>query len=153
VKEVLYIIIKSDGIEQTLVLIKPDGLKNKNVGRVITRIEDKGLKIEAMKMLWVDKELAEKHYFEHKEKEFFPRLLKYLTSGPIIAMIISGLDAIKLIRNLAGDTDPLEAKPGSIRGDFAVNIEQGNVIHASDSQKSAQREIELYFMAEEIYSY
>ncbi len=145
--------IKPEEIEQCFVLIKPDGVKNKNIGRVITRIEDKGLKIEAMKMIWVDKELAEKHYFEHKEKEFFPRLLKYITSSPIVAMVVSGSNAIKLIRNLAGDTDPLEANPGTIRGDFAINIEQGNVIHASDSQKSAKREIDLFFKSEEIFSY
>ncbi len=145
--------IKPEEIEQCFVLIKPDGVKNKNIGRVITRIEDKGLKIEAMKMIWVDKELAEKHYFEHKEKEFFPRLLKYITSSPIVAMVVSGSNAIKLIRNLAGDTNPLEANPGTIRGDFAINIEQGNVIHASDSQKSAKREIDLFFKSEEIFSY
>lgn len=145
--------INPEEIEQCLVLIKPDGVKDKNIGKVITRIENKGLKIEAMKMLWIDKDLAEKHYFEHKDKEFFPRLLDYITSNPVVAMVVSGANAIKLIRNLAGDTNPLEAKPGTIRGDFAINIEQGNVIHASDSSKSAQREIELFFTPEEIYSY
>ena len=145
--------IKSDNIEQCLVLIKPDGVKNKNIGRVISRIEDKRLKIEAMKMIWLDQKLAEKHYFEHKDKEFFPRLLEYITDSPVIALVVSGPNSIKLMRNLAGNTKPLKAKPGTIRGDFATDIELGNVVHCSDSQQNAIREIKLFFSVEEIYSY
>lgn len=140
-------------MEQSLVLIKPDGVKHSNIGDIITRFERKGLKIEAIKMLWMDEELARKHYGEHEGKDFFPNLIDYITAGPIVALVIGGQEAIRVIRNMAGATDPIEASPGTIRGDLAADLDHGNVIHASDSKESAQQEIELFFTADEIFSY
>ncbi|TDX52196.1 nucleoside-diphosphate kinase [Orenia marismortui] len=140
-------------MEQTLVLIKPDGVLKKVAGRIISRFEDKGLKIEALKMVWIDEELAKSHYEEHIGKSFFQRLLSYITQAPLIAIVISGPEAIKVVRNLVGKTNPVKAEPGTIRGDLALDLESGNIVHASDSQESAAKEIDLFFSAEEIYSY
>ena len=140
-------------IEQSLVLIKPDGVANKKIGRIITRLEDKELQIQAIKMVWLDERLLKEHYKEHIDKPFFARLLSYMSQNPVIAMVVAGESAIKNIRNLVGATDPLEAKPGSIRGDFALTMEQGNIIHASDSKNSAKKEINLFFDVDEIFSY
>ena len=140
-------------MEQSLVLIKPDAVEHQNIGKIIGRFENKGLKIEAMKMIWLDEELAKEHYKEHEGKDFFPRLISYISKKPIVALVVAGEKAIEVIRKMAGATDPIEARPGTIRGDLAADLEHGNVIHASDSKESAQREIELFFTADEIYTY
>ncbi len=140
-------------MEQSLVLIKPDAVMGGKIGSVITRLEEKGLQIQAMKMIWIDDELAKNHYQEHKGKDFFDGLISYITKSPVVAMVIAGEEAIGIIRNLAGDTDPAKAQPGSIRGDFGLCLDTGNVIHASDSKGSAAREIDLFFTGEEIYDY
>ena len=115
---------------KTFVMIKPDGVQRGLVGEVIKRIERKGLKIVAMKMMKVSEELASKHYAEHKEKPFFKSLLDYITSGPVVAMVVEGKDAVKVVRTLVGATNPIEALPGTIRGDYGMDIGR-NVIHAS----------------------
>jgi len=139
-------------MERTFVMIKPDGVQRGLVGEVIRRLERKGLKIVAMKMMKVSEELATKHYAEHKEKPFFKSLLEYITSGAVVAMVGEGKNAVKVVRTLVGATNPDEASPGTIRGDYGMDIGR-NVIHASDSLESAEREISLFFNAEEIIDY
>ncbi len=131
-------------MEKTLVLIKPDGVERGLIGEIITRFEKKGLKISAMKILTMSRSLAEEHYAEHIGKPFYERLVKFMTSGPIVAMVLEGREAIKVVRKLAGATDPVEAEPGTIRGDFSVS-EPANTLHASDSMESAEREIKRFF--------
>lgn len=136
--------------ERTFVAIKPDGVKRGLIGKIISRFEDKGFKIVAMKLLQVTPELAAKHYEEHFGKSFYNRLVHYITSGPIIAMVIEGYEAIESVRHMVGATSPIKADVGTIRADFAQVMEY-NVIHASDSSESAQREIGLYFQPHEIF--
>lgn len=131
-------------IQRTLVLVKPDGVKKHICGEVISRFERKGLHIHAIKMINVPVELAEKHYAEHKGKSFFKDLIDFITSGPVLAMVIEGENAIAAVRQINGATDPLKAVPGSIRGDFATSIDE-NVVHASDAPETAKREIALWF--------
>lgn len=135
--------------ERTFVAIKPDAVKRGLIGRVIRKIEDKGYKIVAMKMLHVTEELAAKHYEEHIGKPFYNSLVKFITSAPIVAMVLQGENAIAGIRKFMGKTDPEDAEVGSIRGDFA-QVKRFNSIHGSDSKESAEREINLYFKPEEI---
>ncbi|MGQ4596517.1 nucleoside-diphosphate kinase [Nocardia sp. R6R-6] len=131
--------------EQTLVLIKPDGVARGLVGEVLARIERKGLKIVALELKKVSQELAEGHYAEHAEKPFFGSLIEFITSGPVVAAILEGPRAIAAFRQIAGGTDPVEkAAPGSIRGDFALQTQE-NLVHGSDSPESAKREIALWF--------
>ncbi len=139
-------------MERTFVMVKPDGVQRGLVGEVVRRLERKGLKIVAMKMLKIDKALAENHYAEHKGKPFFDGLISYITSGPVVAMVVEGKEAIKVVRKLVGATNPVEADPGTIRGDFGLDIGR-NVVHASDSAESAKREISLFFSDEEILDY
>ena len=136
--------------ERTFVAIKPDGVKRGFIGKIIERFENKGFKIVAMKLLQVTPELASKHYAEHQGKPFYNRLVHYITSGPIVAMVIEGYEAIQSVRHIVGATDPQKADVGTIRADFAQVMEY-NIIHASDSPESAAREIGLYFKPEEIY--
>ena len=136
--------------ERTFVAIKPDGVKRGFIGKIIERFENKGFKIVAMKLLQVTPELASKHYAEHQGKPFYNRLVHYITSGPIVAMVIEGYEAIQSVRHIGGATDPQKADVGTIRADFAQVMEY-NIIHASDSPESAAREIGLYFKPEEIY--
>ena len=131
-------------IEKTLVLVKPDGVKKHICGEVISRFERKGLEVEAIKMIQVPEELAKKHYAEHEGKGFFKDLIAFITSGPVIAMVIKGENAVAAVRQINGATDPLKAVPGSIRGDFATSIDE-NVVHASDAPETAEREIGLWF--------
>ncbi|MCL5665982.1 MAG: nucleoside-diphosphate kinase, partial [Candidatus Thermoplasmatota archaeon] len=126
-------------MERTLVLIKPDGIKRKLAGSVIQRFENKGLRICALKMLQVTKEMAEKHYAVHKDKPFFNDLVNYITSYPIMAMILEGRNAISVVRNLCGATDGSKAAPGTIRGDYSNSIQE-NIVHASDSEDSYKYE-------------
>jgi len=136
--------VADDRIERTLVLIKPDGVARNLTGTIISRIEAKGLRVVAMQMRTLTAEIARTHYQEHDGKPFFESLVEFITSGPLVAMIVEGVNAIPALRQLAGATDPLAANTGSIRGDFAVTVGE-NIIHASDSPKSAEREVRLFF--------
>lgn len=131
-------------MQKTFVMIKPDGVRRGLVGKIVQRYEDKGLTILAAKLMEVPRSLAETHYIEHREKPFFSELIEYITSGPVFAMVLSGKAAIKLVRLLNGATKVEEALPGTIRGDYAFSTTQ-NLVHASDSPESAQREISLWF--------
>lgn len=135
--------------ERTFVAIKPDGVKRGIIGRIIRKIEDKGFKIVALKMLQVSDELAAKHYAEHVNKPFYKALIKFITSGPIVAMILQGENAVASVRKFMGSTNPDNAEVGSIRGDFA-QVMRFNAIHGSDSKESAEREINLFFNENEI---
>jgi nucleoside-diphosphate kinase len=130
--------------QQTFVMVKPDGVRRRLVGEVIRRIEVKGYDIREMKLMTVDESLAKKHYAEHVDKPFFDELVSFVTSGPSVAMVVEGADAVAGLRQLMGATNPLDATPGSIRGDFATEITQ-NIVHGSDSPESAEREINLFF--------
>ncbi|MEM2120413.1 MAG: nucleoside-diphosphate kinase [Archaeoglobaceae archaeon] len=139
-------------MERTFVMVKPDGVHRGLVGEIISRLERKGLKIVAMKMLKISEEMAKKHYEEHKAKPFFSSLVSYIISGPVVAMVVEGRNAVKVVRKLVGATNPSEAEPGTIRGDFGLDVGR-NVVHASDSLASAEREIGLFFRPDEIVSY
>ncbi|HTB50533.1 MAG TPA: nucleoside-diphosphate kinase [Solirubrobacteraceae bacterium] len=128
----------------TLILVKPDAFARSLTGEIIARFERKGLRIVALRHMTVSRELAERHYAEHAEKPFFGELVEFITSGPIVAMVLEGVDAVKAARQAIGATNPLEAAPGSIRGDFAVEMGQ-NMVHGSDSAESAAREAALFF--------
>ncbi|WP_456419978.1 nucleoside-diphosphate kinase [Methanocaldococcus infernus] len=131
-------------MERTLVIIKPDAVRRKLIGKIIERIENKNLDIVKMKMVKLTKEEAEEFYKEHKGKEFYNSLVEFMTSGRIVVMVIEGENCINIIRKLIGKTDPAEAEPGTIRGDFALKLPE-NVVHASDSKESAEREIKFFF--------
>ncbi len=139
-------------IQRTLVLIKPDALQRGLVGEIISRLEERGLKIVAIKMLQMDEKLARKHYQVHEGKSFFESLLEFMTSGPLVAAIFEGGDAIDLVRGTMGGTDPSKAHPGTIRGDLALSISH-NLVHSSDSEESAEEEIALFFSSDEILPY
>ena len=139
-------------MERSLVLIKPDAIQRGLVGTIISRLEKVGLKLVAMKMLHLDKALAQRHYAIHKDKPFFDSLVNYITSAPIIAIIFEGKKAVEVIRKTMGATDPAKAEAGTIRGDFGLDIEH-NTIHGSDSTESATEEIKLFFGEDEIFSY
>jgi nucleoside-diphosphate kinase len=130
--------------ERTLALIKPDGVRRGLAGEVLSRIERKGLRIVAMDMRVVGKDLAETHYVEHAGKPFYGSLVEFITSGPLVAMVVEGPRAIEAFRALAGATDPVKATPGTIRGDYALEV-QDNIVHGSDSPDSAEREIKIFF--------
>ncbi len=131
-------------MEETLVLVKGDGVRRRLVGEIIRRIEAKSLDIDAMKLMDVGRELAEEHYAEHRDKPFFEELVEFITSTPVVAMRIRGEGAIKVMRNLMGSTNPAEAAPGTIRGDLALSLPD-NLVHGSDSPESAERELGLFF--------
>jgi nucleoside-diphosphate kinase len=130
--------------ERTLVLIKPDGVRRGLAGEVLSRIERKGLRIVAMDMRVAGRDLAETHYAEHAGKPFYGSLVEFITSGPLVAMVVEGPRAIEAFRALAGATDPVKATPGTIRGDYALEV-QDNIVHGSDSPDSAEREIKIFF--------
>lgn len=131
-------------MERTLVLVKPDGVRRGLIGEVAKRIEEHRLSIVAMRMMEIDKDLAHRHYAEHVDKPFFDDLVSFITSGPVVAMVVEGENAISEVRELMGATDPKEAAPGTIRGDFAEEITE-NIVHGSDSPESSKREVELFF--------
>ena len=133
-------------------MIKPDGVQRNLIGRIINRVEEKGYKISAMKMIRIDRETAEEHYGEHKGKVFFPDLVGFITSGPVVAMVVEGENAVEGIRNMMGKTDPADSPFGTIRGDYGLNLSR-NVVHGSDSLESAEREIGIFFKDEEILKY
>lgn len=139
-------------LQRTLLLVKPDGVQRQLVGRVITRFEDRGLKIVGLKLVHVDRALAEQHYAVHREKPFFRGLVDFITSGPLVAAALEGPNAIAIVRAMNGATRPHEAAPGSIRGDLAVETAQ-NLVHASDSPENAAAELALWFRPEELVSY
>jgi nucleoside-diphosphate kinase len=139
-------------MERTLVLLKPDCVQRRLAGRIISRIEDKGFNIVAMKMLQVTPDLAKQHYAEHVKKPFYPGLEEFITASPIVAMVVEGLEAIRVVRDMLGATNGLNAAPGTIRGDFSSS-RQMNLVHASDGPDAAQREIGLYFRDGELFAY
>jgi nucleoside-diphosphate kinase len=131
-------------VQRTLILIKPDAFARGLTGEIIARFERKGLRIAALRHMQVTEELAKRHYAEHEGKPFFGELVEFITSGPIVAMVLEGEEAVRAARQVIGATNPLEAAPGSIRGDFAIAVGQ-NMVHGSDSPESAQREAALFF--------
>ena len=139
-------------IQKSFVMMKPDAVQRRLMGKILSRFEDKGLKIVAVKLIQIDEDLAKTHYGEHAEKPFFPSLVEYITSSPALAMVIEGEEAITTIRKLVGATNPLEADLGTIRGDYGMDTGR-NIIHASDAPESAKREIALFFDEEEICEY
>lgn len=149
-------------IEQTLVLLKPDAVQRCLTGRIIQRFEDVGLKIVGMKMMWIDRDFAKKHYAAHVGKPFYAMLEEFIIQGPVIAMCIEGISAVETVRKLVGDTEPKSANPGTIRGDFAHHsyeytdkkgIAIKNLIHASGNKKEADYEVNLWFKPEELHTY
>jgi nucleoside-diphosphate kinase len=136
-------------VESTLVLIKPDGVAKGICGNIISRFERRGLKIIGLKFFKMSQEQAAQHYAEHKGKPFYDNLIMFMTSGPILAMAISGENAVKAVRAMMGPTNPVEAIPGTIRGDFGLSVDR-NIIHGSDSVNSANREIEFFFKLDEL---
>ncbi len=139
-------------LERTLVVLKPDAVRRGLIGELVARLERKGLKIVAMKLIKVVPEVAQRHYAEHEGKPFYPALMQHITSGPVVAMAIEGRSAVAVVRLITGATNPQTAAPGTIRGDYALGITP-NLIHASDSIESAARELPLYFAPEELLAY
>jgi len=139
-------------MSRTLVLIKPDAVQRGLMGEIISRLERKGLKIVALKMLQMDDALAERHYAIHQGKPFFSSLVDFITSGPIIAAVVEGSNAVEAVRRIMGETDPLKASAGTIRGDLGLDITH-NLIHGSDSEESAEKEIELFFSEPEMLDF
>jgi len=149
-------------IEQTLVLVKPDGLQRGLAGQIISRFERVGMKITGMKMLHIDPEFSKKHYAEHIGKDFYPTLESMITMGPLVAMVLEGVDAIEVVRKMVGATEPKSAAPGTIRGDYChvsysyadrVGVGIKNVVHASANAEDAGKEISLWFKQDELFSY
>jgi nucleoside-diphosphate kinase len=139
-------------MERSLVLIKPDAIQRGLAGEIISRLEKKGLKIVAIKMLHMDKNLARRHYAIHKGKAFFDDLVNFIISSPVIAIVFQGKNAVEIIRQMMGETDPAKAHSGTIRGDFGIDIGH-NLVHGSDSLENAVKEIDLFFSVEEIFNY
>jgi len=139
-------------VERTLIVVKPDGVRRGLVGEVISRLERKGLKVVAAKMLRVTPELAQRHYAEHQGKPFYPALIQHITSAPVVALAVEGRSGVAVARLLIGGTNPQQAAPGTVRGDLALGITP-NLVHASDSLASAARELGLFFTSDEYLSY
>ena len=139
-------------MERTLVIIKPDGVQRALVGPILSRLEARGLKLVGLKLMQVSAELAARHYAEHEGKGFYSGLLQYITSGPVIVACVEGTSAVQMVRNSVGATNPLNAAPGTIRGDLALDIGR-NLIHASDAPETAERELALWFANDELVSY
>jgi len=136
-------------MERTFIMVKPDGVARRLIGDIVGRLERRGLRLVGMKLLLPTKELAEQHYAVHRERPFFQELVAFITSGPVVAMVWEGPNAVRLTRTMIGATNPLEASPGTIRGDFATEIAT-NLVHGSDSVETAEKEIELWFRPEEL---
>ncbi|MFG0264882.1 MAG: nucleoside-diphosphate kinase [Rhodopirellula sp. JB055] len=139
-------------MQRTLVLLKPDCVQRRLIGDVLSRFEAKGLHIVAMKLLQVTPELSKQHYAEHVEKPFYPSLEEFITSAPVVAIALEGLEVIRVVRDMLGATNGLQAAPGTLRGDYSSS-RQMNLVHASDSEESAKRELDLYFNADEFCDY
>ena len=149
-------------IEKTLVLVKPDGVQRSLVGEIIRRFERAGLKIVAIKMVRMARDFSEKHYDAHVDKDFYPRLEKFMVSGPVVAMVLEGLHAVEIVRKLVGATEPSKAAPGTIRGDYAMHSYEytqskgmavRNLVHASGDTEDAKKEVALWFKKEELHPY
>ncbi|MBB5355799.1 MULTISPECIES: nucleoside-diphosphate kinase [Anoxybacillus] len=139
-------------MERTFLMVKPDGVQRGVIGDIVARFERKGFQLVGAKLMQVSRELAEQHYAEHKERPFFGELVEFITSGPVFAMVWEGENVIATARQMMGKTNPQEALPGTIRGDFGLTVGK-NIIHGSDSKESAAREIQLFFKEEELVSY
>ncbi len=139
-------------IQRSLVLVKPDGVQRLLVGRIISRYEERGLKLVALKLVGVDRDLAERHYAVHRDKPFFAGLVEFITSGPVVALALEGPDAVAIVRAMNGATRPAQADPGTIRGDLALETAQ-NLVHASDSPETAEAELALWFRPDEFVDY
>ena len=139
-------------MQRTLVLVKPDGVQRGLIGPILARLERRGLKLVAMKMMRISRELAGRHYAEHQGKPFYDGLIAFITSGPVVAMIWEGREAVTVVRSVMGSTDPLKAAPGTIRGDLALDLGM-NLIHGSDSVDRAESEMALFFSADELHDY
>ena len=136
-------------VERSLVLVKPDGVKRSLIGEIVRRIEAKGMRVVAMDLRSLPRELVEEHYAEHEGKPFYPELVEFITSGPVVAMVLEGPSAVSTVRTMMGATNPLDSAPGTIRGDYALEIGE-NAVHGSDSVDSAEREIAIYFTEDEL---
>jgi nucleoside-diphosphate kinase len=136
-------------MSRTFVMVKPDGVERGLVGEIVGRIERKHLHITGMKLLQIDRKTAEEHYVEHREKPFFPDLVAFITRGPVVAMVVEGPEAVQTVRALMGATNPRTALPGTIRGDYGIEITE-NLVHGSDGEASAEREMALYFEPDEL---
>jgi nucleoside-diphosphate kinase len=143
---------EEDSLERTFVMVKPDGVQRGLIGEIVCRLEQRGLRLVAMKMLLVSRDLAETHYGEHRGKGFYDGLISYITSGPSVAMVWEGTEAIKKVRSVMGATRPIDAAPGTIRGDFGMDTGR-NLVHGSDGQDSAAREISLFFQGHELIAW
>ncbi|ACA58656.1 nucleoside-diphosphate kinase [Candidatus Desulforudis audaxviator] len=139
-------------MDRTFVMVKPDGVQRGLVGEVITRFERRGFKLVALKLLWIDRGLAERHYEEHRGKPFFDELVRYITSGPVAAMVLEGREVVTTVREMMGATQPAKALPGTIRGTYGIDVGR-NIVHGSDSAASAAREIGLFFADGELIEY
>lgn len=139
-------------MERTFLMIKPDAVQRNLIGEVVSRLERKGLKLVAAKLFQANEELAKEHYAEHVEKPFFNDLVSFITSGPVFAMVVEGKNVVEVTRTLVGETNPTKAAPGTIRGDYGIDL-GGNIIHGSDSNESAEREIGLWFDQSELNDY
>lgn len=136
-------------MERTLIIVKPDGVQRGLIGTILTRLENRGLKLAAMKLLAVPEDLARRHYAVHEGRPFFPGLISYITSAPVVVLVAEGTNAVKVVRQICGATNPVDAGPGTIRGDFGLEIGR-NLIHASDSVENGQQEISLWFQPHEL---
>jgi nucleoside-diphosphate kinase len=139
-------------MEKTLVLLKPDAVQRRLIGRILMRFEEKGLSLVAMKLLHLSQELARRHYVDHVEKDWYPSLEQFITAAPLVALVLEGPEAIRVVRDMVGPTNGLQAPPGTIRGDFGIS-RQMNLVHASDGPEAAQREIAVFFRGDEMVSY
>lgn len=139
-------------MEKTFLMVKPDGVQRNLIGEIVQRFEKKGFKLAGAKLMQISNELAEEHYGEHKERPFFGELVEFITSGPVFAMVWEGENVIATARNMMGKTNPLEAAPSTVRGDFGITVGK-NIIHGSDSPESAEREINLFFDEKELVTY
>ena len=139
-------------MEKTFLMVKPDGVQRDLIGEVVSRFEKKGFKLVGAKLMLIDKELAGKHYQEHKERSFFGELVDFITSGPVFAMVWEGNNVVQIARDMMGKTNPADAAPATVRGDYGLSIGM-NIIHGSDSLESAEREINLFFTEQELLTY
>lgn len=139
-------------MEQTLIILKPDAVQRRLIGRILQRFEDKGLRIAAMKLMRISRQLAERHYEVHKGKPFYPGLIEYITSGPVIVMVLAGPQIVAVTRKMMGKTFGFEAEPGTIRGDFGISRTL-NLVHGSDAPETAEKEISLYFSKDEMVEF
>lgn len=142
----------SESHERSFVMVKPDAFQRGLVGEIVGRLEDRGLKLVGMKLLTPTREQGEAHYAEHEGKDFYDNLVEFITSGPAVPMVVEGEDAVSVVRDMIGATDPKDADPGTIRGDYALDVGR-NCVHAADAAETAEREIAIYFDESEIESY